>query len=120
MMLTAQKMKPFWGATIVDGYEGMEGNGPASGTPVASRIAIASADLIAADRVAVAAMGIDPAWLGYLQFCWQVGIGQYDLSKIDVRGAALESVKKAYRMHGDIERELEWMGELREVPPKLG
>ena len=34
MFLTAQALKPFWGATLIDGYEGMEGNGPGSGTPV--------------------------------------------------------------------------------------
>ena len=31
MFLTAQAMKPYWGATLIDGYEGMEGNGPSSG-----------------------------------------------------------------------------------------
>ncbi len=51
MLLTAQKMQPFWGATVIDGYEGMEGNGPSSGLPVPSRIAIASTDYVAADRV---------------------------------------------------------------------
>lgn len=120
MMLTAQKMKPFWGATLIDGFEGMEGNGPASGTPVASRVAIASADYIAADRVGLEAMGIDAKWPAYLQYCWQVGLGQYDLSKIDVVGADLATVKKQYRMHRDIERELEWLGPLNDVPPKLG
>jgi len=120
MMLTAQKMKPFWGATLIDGFEGMEGNGPSSGTPVASRIAIASTDYIAADRVAIEAMSIDPNWVGYLQYCWQVGLGQYDLAKIDVRGANLAAVKKPYQMHRDIDRELEWRGPLTEIPPKLG
>src|SRR5581483_6776080 len=51
MLLTAQKLQPNWGVAVLDGFEGMEGNGPASGTPVASRIAIASTDFIAADRV---------------------------------------------------------------------
>jgi uncharacterized protein (DUF362 family) len=32
MLLTAQQMRPFWGATVIDGFEGMEGNGPTSGT----------------------------------------------------------------------------------------
>jgi uncharacterized protein (DUF362 family) len=120
MMRTAQALQPFWGATVIDGYEGMEGNGPASGTPVPSRVAIASTDFIAADRVGVEAMGIDPAWLGYLQFCSQVGLGQYDLEKIDVRGEALASVRRSYRMHRDIERELQWMGPITDLPPKLG
>ena len=120
MMLTAQKMAPYWSLAILDGYEGMEGNGPASGTPVPHRIAIASTDFIAADRVGVEVMGINPGWMGYLLFCWQVGLGQYDLSKIDVRGESIASVRRSYRLHRDIERELQWMGPLTEVPPKLG
>ncbi len=120
MMLTAQKMAPYWGVALLDGYEGMEGNGPASGTPVPHRIAIASTDFIAADRVGVEVMGIDPNWIGYLQYCWQVGLGQYDLAKIDLRGEPIAAVKRAYRLHKDIERELQWMGPLTEVPPKLG
>ena len=28
MLLTAQKLQPNWGATVIDGYEGMEGDGP--------------------------------------------------------------------------------------------
>jgi uncharacterized protein (DUF362 family) len=120
MLLTAQEMKPFWGATVIDGYEGMEGNGPSSGLPVASKIAIASTDYVAADRVGIEAMGINPDWIGYLNYCGQRGIGQSDLSKIDVRGAALASVIKKYQLHPDIEQELQWMGPMLELPPKLG
>jgi uncharacterized protein (DUF362 family) len=120
IMLTAQKMAPFWGVTVIDGYEGMEGNGPASGTPVPSRIAIASTDYIAADRIAVDSMGINPYWIAYLQYCWQVGIGQYDAAMIDVLGEKVESVRREYRLHRDIERELQWFGPLTELPPKLG
>ena len=120
IMLTAQKLAPFWGAAVIDGYEGMEGSGPASGTPVPSRLAIASTDFVAADRVAVEAMGINPLWMATQQYCWQVGLGQYDISKIDVRGEAISSVRKKYRLHEDIDRQLQWMGPLTDVPPKLG
>lgn len=120
MLLTAQKMAPYWGATVIDGFEGMEGNGPGSGTPVDHRIAIASTDLVVADRVAVEAMGINPGWVGYLNYCWQCGLGQYDGSKIDIVGAKLEAVRRTYRLHKDMERELEWMGPMKDVPPKLG
>ncbi len=116
MMLTAQKMRPHFGVALIDGYEGMEGNGPASGTPVPSRLAIASTDFIAADRVGVETMGIDAKWLGYLLFCWQSGLGQYDLEKIDVAGETIASVRRAYRLHNDIERELQWMGPMKDVP----
>jgi uncharacterized protein (DUF362 family) len=120
IFLTAQKMQPYWGATVIDGFEGMEGNGPMSGTPVSSRIAIAATDFIAADRVGVECMGIDPNWVGYLKYCGEVGIGQWDLSKIDVKGAQISAVSKKYRLHSDIERQLKWMGPLEEMPPNLG
>lgn len=120
MMLAAQKLQPNWGVAVIDGFEGMEGEGPGSGTAVPSRIAIASTDYIAADRVALEAMGINPAWIGYLTYCGQVGLGQYELDKIDVVGANLASVKRSYRLHPDIQRELKWMGPMEGLPPILG
>jgi uncharacterized protein (DUF362 family) len=118
MMVTAQRLN--WGASLIDGYEGMEGNGPNSGTPVPSRIALASVDYVAADRIAAETMGIDPEWLGYAKYCGQLGLGQFDGSKIDVIGAKVADVKKSYRMHPDIERELKWQGPLTELPFNLG
>ena len=118
--LTAQKMQPYWGLAVIDGYEGMEGNGPSMGTPVASRIAIASTDFIAADRVGAEAMGIDPNWLGWLKYSGEVGLGQWDLSKIDIRGPQIATVQKKYRLHADVDRMLKWMGPMEEMPPNLG
>ncbi len=120
IMVTAQKLQPYWGAAVIDGFEGMEGNGPNSGTPIASRVAVASTDYLAADRVSVEAMGINPDWLGYLNYCFQVGLGQYDLSKIDIIGAPIASVQKKFRLHTDIDRELQWMGPMEDLPPRLG
>ncbi len=120
ILLTAQKMQPFWGATVIDGFEGMEGNGPNSGQPVPSRLAIASTDYIAADRVGVEAMGINPDWVGYLRYCGQCGVGQNDLTKIDIRGARLADVTKKYQLHPDMDLELQWMGPMTEVPRRLG
>jgi hypothetical protein len=37
-----------------------------------------------------------------------------------LRGAKLADVTRKYRMHNDIERELKWMGPMKEVPEKLG
>ncbi len=118
--LTAQRMQPYWGVAVIDGYEGMEGNGPAMGTPVQHRIALASTDFVAADRVGAETMGIDHNILGWLKYCGEVGIGQWDLSKIDVKGAQIAAVQKKYRLHPDIERQLKWMGPMEELPPNLG
>ena len=113
--VTAARLQPFWGATIIDGYEGRENSGW-----VASRVAIASTDYVAADRVGAEAMGVNHEWLGWLQYCGETGVGQWDLAKIDVRGATLASVRKEYRLHPDIELQLQWRGPLEELPPNLG
>lgn len=118
MMVTAQRLN--WGASLIDGFEGMEGNGPNSGTPVASRIALASTDYVSADRVAAETMGVNPEWLGYVKYCGQLGLGQWDLAKIDIIGAQVAEVKKPYRMHPDIERELQWQGPMTDLPFNLG
>jgi uncharacterized protein (DUF362 family) len=118
--LTAQRLQRCWGATVLDGWEGMEGNGPASGTLVPSRIAIASTDYVAADRVGMETMGINPEWVGYLGYCAQAGLGQSDLAQINIRGARLTEVARKYRMHDDLERELRWQGPMKDIPEKLG
>lgn len=120
IMLTAQRMSKQWNLSVIDGHEGMEGNGPSSGTPVPSRVAIASTDFVAADRVGVEVMGINAGWPAYLLYCWQVGIGQYDLRQMDIIGENIAVVQKKYQLHGDIDRELQWMGPMTEVPAKLG
>jgi uncharacterized protein (DUF362 family) len=120
MLVTAQKLQPNWGVAVIDGFEGMEGNGPAAGTAVSSHVAIASTDFIAADRVGLEVMGIDPDWVGYLKYCGEAGIGQFDLAKIDVAGASIASVQRKYQLHPDIQHELEWMGPLKNGSPTIG
>jgi uncharacterized protein (DUF362 family) len=120
IMLTAVRLAPYWGVAVVDGYEGMEGNGPLSGTPVPSRCAIASTDYVAADRVAMECMGVNPNWVGYLDYCDQIGLGNYDIANIDLRGEAIASVKKTYHLHPDVDRQLQWMGPMVDNPMMRG
>lgn len=112
MLIVAQQLRPQWGVAVIDGFEGMEGAGPTRGTPVDSRVAVASTDFVAADRVGLELMGINPDWVGYLNYCGQSGLGQFDLSKIEVLGPPISSVQKSYKLSPDIERELKWMGPL--------
>jgi uncharacterized protein (DUF362 family) len=113
LALTAKRMRPFWGATVIDGYEGMEGEGPLRGTPVPSRVAIASTDFVAADRIGVEVMGVNPDWVGYLHYCCDAGLGQYDRAKIDLRGGVDPAVvRKVYKLHPRVGKQLEWMGPL--------
>jgi hypothetical protein len=49
-----------------------------------------------------------------------MGLGQFDPTRIDVVGVKLADVRKKYRMHPDIDRELEWQGPMTELPFNLG
>lgn len=57
---------------IVDGIDGMEGNGPIQGSRKHVGAVVAGADLTAVDSTCCRIMGIDPARIGYLQL---VGAG---------------------------------------------
>jgi uncharacterized protein (DUF362 family) len=94
---------------VIDGFEGMEGNGPSKGTPVDHRVCVVSTDWLAADRVAVELMGIDFAMIGYLNYCAQTGLGIADLSKIEIVGESISEHIKHYKLHDNIEEQLIWM-----------
>lgn len=94
---------------VIDGFEGMEGNGPRLGTPVDHRVCVVSTDWLAADRVAVELMGIDFGKVGYLNYCAQTGLGTADLGKIEIVGESISSHIKQYKLHDNIEEQLIWM-----------
>ncbi len=94
--------------SLIDGFEGMEGNGPNNGTPVDHRVCVASTDWLAADRVAVELMGIDFANVGYLNYCAQTGGGIADLKRIEIIGETISDHIKPYKLHRNIEAQLVW------------
>jgi uncharacterized protein (DUF362 family) len=99
---------------VIDCYQGMQGTGPCLGTAVNQQSAIVSLDWLAADRVAVELMDVNagivnrgysndsgynwPRYPAYLSYCAQAGLGQYDLSKIDVLGETIASRKITYTL----------------------
>jgi uncharacterized protein (DUF362 family) len=92
--------------SVIDGYQGMEREGPSGGTAAAAqKLGIASFDWVAADRVGVKLMGGDawytsyyttysstpgtldcPTFPAYLSYCGQAGLGEWDISKIEILG----------------------------------
>lgn len=94
---------------VLDGVEGMQGDGPISGTPVDHRVCVVSPDWLAADRVAVELMGIDFAKVGYLNYCADAKLGQADLKKMEIVGPALAGHIKPYKLSKNIEQQLIWM-----------
>jgi uncharacterized protein (DUF362 family) len=95
--------------SLIDGFEGMEGNGPNSGTPVDHRICVVSPDWLAADRVGIELMGIDFSKVGYLNFCAQAGSGIADLNHIEIIGEKLSDHIKPYKLNDNINAQLVWM-----------
>jgi uncharacterized protein (DUF362 family) len=95
---------------VIDGYEGMEGEGPTMGTAVQQRVCVVSPEWLAADRVALELMGIDFGKVGYLNYCGQTGMGQTDLSKIEILGPALREHVKTYKLARNIDQQLVWQG----------
>ena len=111
--MIAKKLSAHWGAAVIDGFEGMEGNGPSNGTVVPVHVAMASPDLMAADRVGLEVMGVPHHAVGYLQYAAQLGAGQFDLDKIDIRGEKPETVKRTFKLHDQVQQQLDWLNEIQ-------
>jgi uncharacterized protein (DUF362 family)/Pyruvate/2-oxoacid:ferredoxin oxidoreductase delta subunit len=71
---------------IVDAVVGMEGNGPASPDLRDVGRILASDNAVALDAVIAEMMGCNPAKLRFLQKAKEVGLGDYDLEKIEIIG----------------------------------
>jgi uncharacterized protein (DUF362 family) len=88
MFHLAQEVYP--DLAVIDGFEAMEGKGPAWGTPFDASVAIASRDAVAADTLATKVMGFDAKKINYLTSMNEAGMGQGDLDKIKVLGTPLD------------------------------
>lgn len=94
--------------SVIDGLVGMEGNGPISGEPIHAGIAIASTEPLAADRVACEVMAIDLLKVGYLYYCAERGLGNADLSKINVIGEPIKECIMPFRLHSRVKEQYRW------------
>jgi uncharacterized protein (DUF362 family) len=107
LFLMAQSVRPDF--TIIDGVEGMEGNGPINGTPVDHRIGLAGFDVVAIDSLCARMMGIPLENVGYINFCDAAGVGTMDRNKIEIIGS--EDPDKhiiTYKLPNNIAQQLEW------------
>lgn len=108
LCLLAKKRAP--DLASIDGFYGMEGEGPSYGDMVECKVAIASLDFLAADRIGLEIMGIDSRDVGYLVYCQRDGLGEYKLNKIEIVGEKLESCQpeRKFRLHSTIKEQLAW------------
>jgi uncharacterized protein (DUF362 family) len=107
MAMLARQLHP--DLSLIDGYQGMEGNGPTLGTAIEHGICVASQDWLAADRVGIELMGIDFSKIGYLNYCTQMGLGIADLDKIEIVGENLKDHIKKYKLNDNFDKQQEWM-----------
>ena len=94
---------------VIDGWEGMEGEGPGQGHAVPWRVALAGTDSLAVDALTAHLMGFDPALVGYLQYCRQLGLGVGDVGQIEVVGnVAPDDARRPFAPHPAYRRQLAW------------
>ncbi len=82
--------------TIMDAIEAMEGAGPADGVVRPLGLILASTDAVAVDAVASHIVGLDPLKLGTTAEAHRRGLGQGDLTHIDVVGEPLSAVRATH------------------------
>jgi uncharacterized protein (DUF362 family)/NAD-dependent dihydropyrimidine dehydrogenase PreA subunit len=100
--------------TIMDGVVAMEGEGPAAGRCRATGIVVAGPDGVAVDAVASHIIGFNPMSILTTSDAHRRGLGQGQLSQIDVLGEKLDHVRITDFKHSAIAT-----GPLRRKIPSL-
>jgi uncharacterized protein (DUF362 family) len=80
--------------TIIDGFVGMEGNGPVDGTPVQMNLIIAGTDPVATDATAARIMGFNPYEIAHIRKAHEKGLGK---SEAEILGEKIETVTKQFK-----------------------
>jgi len=80
--------------TVIDGFVGMEGQGPVDGTPVPMNLIIAGTDVVATDATACRVMGINPYEIKHIRKAFEKGLGK---SEAQVVGEKLDTVTRAFK-----------------------
>lgn len=94
--------------SVIDGVEGMEGNGPVNGDPVQHGFVLLGGDPVAVDAAAAILMGFEPEKIGYLGHCARLGLGELRRENWEVVGDPLEGAVRPYRPHANFLAQLSW------------
>ncbi len=106
MFRMSQYVKP--DLALIDGFVGMERNGPLFGDPIDVGVAVASTDFLAADRVGVEIMDIDFNNVGHLVYCASAKMGEADINKINIIGEKITNCKKKFQPPDNWEKLIRW------------
>jgi uncharacterized protein (DUF362 family) len=94
--------------SVIDGVEGMEGDGPVDGDPVRHGFVLLGSDPVAVDAAAARLMGFDPKEIGYLVHCARLGLGTLEEKEWQVVGDPLEAGIREYRPHHRYAEQRQW------------
>ena len=84
---------------IMDAVVAMEGTGPGSaGMPKKLGLVLAGRDSVAVDAVASAVMGLDPKDVASTRHASRRGLGEADLSRIEIMGETLAASRRTFRL----------------------
>ncbi|MBT0158500.1 DUF362 domain-containing protein [Candidatus Bathyarchaeota archaeon A05DMB-2] len=81
--------------TVIDGFVGMEGNGPIDGTPIKTDLIIAGKDAVATDATAARIMGFEPMEIFHIRKAYEKGLGNID--NIEILSSKLDEVRHAFK-----------------------
>ena len=96
--------------SIIDGFTGIQGDGPINGEEVRLGIFTASEDPVKADALMSSAMGFNPEDIGYLYYAVKEGLGSMEIE--EYIGENYRHKVKKFKPHSDIHLQLKWREEL--------
>ena len=97
--------------SVIDGVQGVQGNGPGGTDAVDLRLAAAGVDVFAADAVVAKTMGFEPMELGLLRYGNDLGLGIADLTRIDVLETAIADVTRPFKPHDKTPLQMQWQAD---------
>lgn len=72
--------------SVLDGFIGMQGNGPGHGTPKKAKIAVCGLNPVSTDAVGSYLMNLNPYEIKYLKLLDEKGFGPIDINKLEIIG----------------------------------
>lgn len=109
--------------SLIDGYMGMEGNGPIGGTPVQLGVSLGGFNPVSVDAATAYLIGFDPRDIGYLNYLSEWGYGCIDPSQLKIVGVEdWQSYQKQFQPHSAYYSQLNWQltpSEKRRVEKEL-
>lgn len=106
LLLALEKVAPH--LAILDGTQGMEGQGPSHGEAVKTNWAAASLDWLALDTLGAYLMGFDLKDIGYLYLAGKKGLGKVYPEEVKVIGEDPKLLQKKFKPHPAYSSQIQW------------